>query len=89
MALVDHDEAKMVGRDALAEVAGRALDRREDVLPLLGHLTVDVELAEGAVAKDLAERGERLLENLAPMREEEEARPRVRPLARAGSRTPR
>jgi hypothetical protein len=72
MALVDHDKAKVPGWRALVEIVRGALDRREDIFPVLGHVAIHVELAERAVPKHLPKRCERLLEDLATVSDEEE-----------------
>ena len=82
MTLVDDDEPKVIGRRPFSEINGGALDGREDVLPFFGEFAVDVELTERAVAQHLTERGARLLEDLASMREKEEPRARACALAR-------
>ena len=41
--------------------------------PLAGALAVDQQLAEGAIAQHLAEGGEALLEDLAPVDHEQQA----------------
>ncbi len=42
--------------------------------PLAGALAIDQQLSEGAIAQHLAEGGEALLQDLAPMGHEQEAR---------------
>ena len=50
------------------------LNGPEHVPPLVGTVAVDVELAEVARSQHLAERAEALLQDLLPMRHEQQAR---------------
>ena len=83
MALVDDDEPEVVRRQTFPENPGGALDRREDVFPLLRNAAVDIELAERVITEHLAKRRLRLLEDLAAVGQKEESRSCLRPLTRA------
>ena len=72
--LVDDDDVERVGGD-LGDAAGERLDAGEDVSPLARDVPADIQLAEGAVAEDLAVGAQRLLEDLLAVGDEEQARP--------------
>ena len=74
VALVEDDVDEVVGRDALGEDAAGGLHGGEDVVPALGDVAVEEQLAEGAVVENVAKRGHRLVEELAAVGDEQQAR---------------
>lgn len=61
--LVDHHDLERVPGEVPHVVRRQALHAREHVPPPLGPPTVDVQLAEGTVAEDLAVSAQRLLQD--------------------------
>jgi hypothetical protein len=70
--LVDDDHIERVRRNAIEIDALQRLHGCEHVLPFVGTMAVDVQLTEGAIAEDMPERDQRLLEDLLAMGDEQE-----------------
>ena len=73
--LVDDDDVELFGVERGDVVGVDRLDRGEDVLPSGRPVAADPELAEGAVAQHVAERGLALLEDLGAVGDEQQAGP--------------
>src|SRR5581483_10248598 len=71
--LVDNDHFEMVRRDRFDAVSRQRLDGCEDMPPLLGARTADVQLPEGRLVQNMAKGGEALFEDLLAVGDEEQA----------------
>jgi hypothetical protein len=74
--LVDDHHVEVVARDLLDAVGGQGLHAREHMAPQLGVVPSDELLAERPVAQHLAVGAPRLLQDLAPVRDEQQPVPR-------------
>ncbi len=72
--LIDDHHGEGVRRQVCRIQPSERLHRGEHMAPLAGALAIHQQLAEGAIAQHLAEGGEALLQDLAPVGHEQQAR---------------
>ncbi len=72
--LIDDHHGERVRRQVRRIQPSERLHRGEHMAPLAGALAIHQQLAEGAIAQHLAEGGEALLQDLAPVGHEQQAR---------------
>jgi hypothetical protein len=73
--LVDDDHVEVLPDDVGDIAGGEALDRGEHVVPAGRTLAADPSLAEGAVTQDVTKRRAALVQDLAAVGDEQQARP--------------
>jgi hypothetical protein len=78
--LVDDDDVEVIGLEVCEARSMERLDRGKHVVEGPGLLVRHPHLAERRVAQRVPERGQALLEDLAPVRDEQESRARKAPL---------
>ena len=72
--LVHDHHLEAIGGDLGQAALGEGLHRGEHMAPLAGDLAIHVELAEGGIAQHLAEGGERLLQDLLAVGDQQQGR---------------